>query len=499
MLTPPPSHQQFQASLQRRLAPLLRALPSADPSSFAENLQLVWYANLDAFAPTLAALYDPAVGRPGFDPLAMFRSLLLMHQRGVLRITDWAEQLHTQPILAVLAGFEPDQPPAATTLYDFLARCHAWRRGPGSITLPPRKSPPAPKRGQKVPPNERKLARFGRFFLRLFRQQQPSAALPEDTWNELLNIGVVGSVQQGIIPTDQPVDLANDTADLRSGGNSFGHRNCSCPDRNCSCPRTYSDPGARTGWDSSANCFYRGRKLGAAIETASGHGLPLVITLHPADRSDPALFQQLLVRGRRALSTCQLGPGFALADSAADYPPLYDLAFECGFNPLFDRRAYAPEPLPDSLAAVLTAHGATLDANDRPRCARAFLHSAGHVRPGVHVWRCPLRDPQTCPVLSCPLRAGASLIINERTAPRRLTANPRKRLADKRRYNKRTDCERFNSLCKAWCRLDLVRHRRDYLYLGRSAVCAILTHIRLWRPKRLPPAQAWIQNWLAAC
>jgi len=131
------------------------------------------------------------------------------------------------------------------------------RQVPGWCGPPPAVPPGAAAsyRGQKPPPNEGKLVRISRFFLRLFRQQQPAAALPEDTWNHLLQVGVAGSVQQGIIPTDRPVDLAEDTSDLRSGGNTLGHR--TCPDRNCSCPRTYSDPGARTGWDSSANCRHQ--------------------------------------------------------------------------------------------------------------------------------------------------------------------------------------------------------------------------------------------------
>jgi len=76
--------------------------------------------------------------------------------------------------------------------------------------------------------------------------------------------------------------------------------------------------------------------------------------------------------------------------------------------------------------------------------------------------------PLACPVHTCPLRTGASLVINERNEPRRLTANRDKCPADKRRYKKRTSCERFTHSARpgagsTWCvtpRLPLLRSLR---------------------------------------
>ncbi|MGH9939056.1 MAG: transposase, partial [Blastocatellia bacterium] len=79
--------------------------------------------NLDPLAESLASLYsDNPRGRPPYDPLAMLRALILMAILHQTSIKNFASDLRSKPRLAQLAGFEPNQTPAAGTFYLFIDR-----------------------------------------------------------------------------------------------------------------------------------------------------------------------------------------------------------------------------------------------------------------------------------------------------------------------------------------------------------------------------------------
>jgi hypothetical protein len=61
-------------------------------------------------------------GAPAREPVAMFRSLLLMEMNHCSSIDDWVKQLKAFPIWAILSGFEPGNVPGVGTFYDFMKR-----------------------------------------------------------------------------------------------------------------------------------------------------------------------------------------------------------------------------------------------------------------------------------------------------------------------------------------------------------------------------------------
>lgn len=91
-------------------------------------------------------------------PSDMLRSLLLCIFRRVSSLTKWAEELKTQPSLAIISGFEPDNVPGVGTFYDFISRL--WNADSRSLSppeRPKRRKPDKPsKKGQKAPPLEKK-------------------------------------------------------------------------------------------------------------------------------------------------------------------------------------------------------------------------------------------------------------------------------------------------------------------------------------------------------
>ncbi|MEI3612647.1 transposase [Pseudogracilibacillus sp. SO30301A] len=62
---------------------------------------------------------NPRGRKPRNNPSDMLRSLLLMHKLQYTSVDKWVEALKTNPLYAILSGFEPDSTPGVGTFYDF--------------------------------------------------------------------------------------------------------------------------------------------------------------------------------------------------------------------------------------------------------------------------------------------------------------------------------------------------------------------------------------------
>ena len=491
-LRPVVPHTQFQAEARAQLVAHYPDL-AVSLRPWDDDLRLVWQADLDFADSVLRPLYSP-VGCPvTYDPKALFRSLLLCHQRGFRSLTLWALQLRREPVLAILSGFHPDRTPTVGLFYAFLDRLYPLlpaRRLRGIVRRHRRVAKPPS--GQKLPPGRGKLARCASWLLR--HLAECPASTPEDIWDALLAEAVGSSARQGILPTESPLAAAADGSLLRSGAHSHGHKACACSERRCSCPRFFSDPTARVGYDSTNNCFLLGRSAYALTDTDSGHHLPLILTMGPANRHDALGLMYSLRKARHCLHRAGVSLGTAFADSAHDHAPVYRFLIALGLEPVFDRHGKLPQPLP-AVIEHLTRAGLTLSPEGRPRCAHGFLHSAGHARPGVRLFQCPRRDPDNCPCSGCPLRDGRRWTIDVRQQPRLLAVNPQTEPAGRRRYKRRTNVERTFSLITSASGLDTARHRRDYVWHGRLAVAAILVHARVWSRSDRVSTDDWLTAW----
>src|SRR5574341_1296624 len=76
-----------------------------------EDLFMVTSLNFNPVQPLLHSLYSPVERRPPRDPSSMLGSLLLMIHNQTPSITQWVQQTRTQPLLAILAGFDPSDTP----------------------------------------------------------------------------------------------------------------------------------------------------------------------------------------------------------------------------------------------------------------------------------------------------------------------------------------------------------------------------------------------------
>ena len=90
----------------------------------------------------------------------MLRSLLLAVICKVTSITQWVDILRTQPLYAVISGFEPDDVPGVGTFYDFINRL--WKLDTNNISshikFPKRKPSNPPVKGEKAAPVEKNTA-----------------------------------------------------------------------------------------------------------------------------------------------------------------------------------------------------------------------------------------------------------------------------------------------------------------------------------------------------
>ena len=116
------SHEKYQGFLKQHIP----ALYHADPNrlvSFSKHLSALWQLDLDPAIPYFIEHYS-ACGRPAvFDPIDLFRSLVLMTKtRNHFGITEWSQALRNDRVLATLSGFFPDKTPSVGAFYTFLDR-----------------------------------------------------------------------------------------------------------------------------------------------------------------------------------------------------------------------------------------------------------------------------------------------------------------------------------------------------------------------------------------
>ena len=94
------SHAQFQQRLRQEL---LNRYPDPAQSllTWSEELRSVWWTDLDFLQPVLRRAY-PDGGRPVlYQPVSLFRSLLLCHQRQFRTLTAWAKCRGSQRLTLV--------------------------------------------------------------------------------------------------------------------------------------------------------------------------------------------------------------------------------------------------------------------------------------------------------------------------------------------------------------------------------------------------------------
>jgi hypothetical protein len=119
----PVSHNQYSETLCESLTKWLKRKSRRLKEQWLDAALTLLGINLDTASTILEPLYSPDPrGQKPFEPVRMFRSLLLMIILGYTRISEWAEELRNKPRLAIISGFVPFDTPATGTFYAFIDR-----------------------------------------------------------------------------------------------------------------------------------------------------------------------------------------------------------------------------------------------------------------------------------------------------------------------------------------------------------------------------------------
>ncbi|GAB6172411.1 hypothetical protein JCM15765_18890 [Paradesulfitobacterium aromaticivorans] len=298
----------------------------------------MWLADLSRAIPILEPCYVSSKrGKVPRDPLAMLRSFFVMGLEGFVSITKWVKALKSQPVLAILRGFEPNDTPGIGTFYEFIDRI--WL---AQGHTKPRLKSPNQKPRQKGKRNEKMETpkhpgSVERLVNRVTKSQDsPAPSAPyEVVMNLFKHCFVLPSAHFGLLGDPSNLSLAGDATTVRSGSNRLGRKTCSCHEQgvyNCDCPRSFSDPDASWGWDSYREEYFWGRSLYEFVASDSPYDLPIYFMLAAAKRHDSILCVSALDKARKFY------PEFSFAelslDSAHDAYLIYCLLDSWDITPI---------------------------------------------------------------------------------------------------------------------------------------------------------------------
>jgi Transposase domain (DUF772) len=150
--------------------PELSSLPSLSLSTLHAWLPLL---SLDSLRPLLLQSYSPLPrGKHRYDPVVLFRALLVMWLSGHSSLHAWSRLLRASPPLSLSLGF-PSFSPSVSTFYDFLERLHNGPWQPPASRLPSRRGTRFARTLKRKP-----TAEHGHLSNGLYKTFQADGALP---------------------------------------------------------------------------------------------------------------------------------------------------------------------------------------------------------------------------------------------------------------------------------------------------------------------------------
>lgn len=264
----------------------------------------LWNADFTGIIKFLKSLYSNSTqGAPPKDPVAMFRSLILMSLTGETSISKWVDTLRSNPFFAIVSGFLPacmgssrieninaDPIPGVGTFYDFMDRLIRQDRILYKSKLRKRrKQKPKKKKHQK--PDSPPTTITERLFNRIVKFSD--SKLPdsiESTLNNILKeLFVLPSLETNLLGDSTKLDIAGDGTCMPTHASPYGKKVCDCklkPGEHCNCKRLFKDPTATWGWDSYKETFFYGHVLHVFTASDSFYSLPIHIKCVTGERHD---------------------------------------------------------------------------------------------------------------------------------------------------------------------------------------------------------------------
>ena len=454
------------------------------PNNIRKAINMITYPDLsyiDDIMRNYYSKYGPAP-RPAS---CMLRSLLLAMICKVTSITQWVDILHTQPLYAVISGFEPDNIPGVGTFYDFINRL--WKLDTNNISshikFPKRKPSNPSVKGDKAAPVEKNTV-TEELEATMSGQSPISAHQPFSLLFKIFEHFLLISHTQGLINLNS-LQLAGDGTPVvtasreRSKAIVKGARSYEHP-----LPRYYSQPDCDIGWDSYRECYYSGYDL--YVLTDVNNGLPIFPLLNPASRHDSFCFLHTWSAMKKHMPYAKINSAYL--DSAHDAMAIHKYFQEEKIHAFIDLGRVAKPSIRE---------GFHLDKDFRPICPAGYrMHREGNDYKHMRIkFTCPLaiRKDNTricrCENPCTTAKSGAMVYLSRKDNPRLFTTPSRDSSECRREYRKRTSVERSNKSMKVDYLLEHGRHRSSKMWYFRLYCIMMCQHLNAW--KRPLGSEVW--------
>ena len=489
------SHQEYQSFVKNYLSLIYLARDQLSVLLlFKDVFAKLWLTDLSPAISHFAGLYASS-GRPARDPVALFRSLLLMRVLKVKSLDVWVKLMRSFPLWAVLSGFPPDDVPGVGTFYGFTARL--WPGDSPHVNLKVRrcrKKPKKGKKGQKAPVSSPGVVQ--RLVDHFVDEKNVKPGAYDSLHLFFKDVFVLPSARLGLLGDPKALSVAGDGTSVRTGGSRYGKSLCDCRKRGifrCDCLRRFSDADASWGWDSYREVFFYGRSLYFFTAVDSPHDLPLYLNFFYAQRHDSVCFVPAWV------DLVRLYPEFSfsrcLLDSAHDAYPIYRLLRLYGVEAFIDlnERNGGNVVYQDDIS--LSPHGI-------PVCSGAHIMAYGgycydRMR---HKWRCP-KSRKSWGVLcdrNCSSSSyGRVFYTYEADNLRFFSRVPRGSSAWKTVYKGRTSVERTNKRAKCDYLLEDKKRRSTRDWFVEGLLAASCLHMDAWAQHASLDVEALFLGWMA--
>lgn len=482
LLKASPSHQEFQNFVKEQLQ--LHYLRNGLFNVVLLNekfLARVWCTDLSKVADIVGWRYSPNKGAPARDPVAMFRSLLLMEFVRERSLDTWVSTMRSEDFFAILSGFLPGDVPGVGTFYDFIKRL--WLSTSAHLSSKVRKPRRKPRKGAKKGDKSplRRPGAVKRLVDRYLAHPPLFHSRPHDLFQKIFKeCFVVPSAKHGLLGDVNAFSIAGDGTSARTGASRYGKLICDCRKNgvfNCNCHRKFSDPDAAWGWDSYREEFYFGRTLYAFSAADSSYDLPVYLNFFKAYRHDSLAFVYSF------FDFLQLNPDFKLKecmlDSAHDAYAIYELLHHYDVAAFIDLNLRAQ-------GMGSCRDGFSLTKEGLPVCP------AGHIMAyhgfckdrQRHKWRCPKTRKKWLVSCDSPCSVspyGRVFYTREKDNLRFFTRIPRGSKLFKARFRRRTTVERFFKRIKEDYLFERKTKTRSSMnWYFRAFAVSMCTHIDAW-------------------
>jgi len=486
-----------------------RFIDYSNDSSFWSSLQeyrkemvTITSLNLDPAADILNPIYSPVHRRPHRDVLCMLRALIMMTLLKIKGITEWVERMRAMPLFAILAGFDPDDTPGVGTYYDLMKRiidgpyqkpCEHIVKRSSLDTGKHLRNIPSEKEQKKDDQNPNQSQSE-----KLVKELLPKAGQPrsndfEKVLDDLLfKIGIIPSVEQGLIKGLEHLTVTGDGSILISAASPRGEPTCSCKDEgnnNCEHARSYTSPTATWCYDAYRDTFFFGDRYYHLITSQNGHDFPLSTIMPGGNESDYTLSIKGLDHFLKTVRENNSGMhiDFFCGDGHHDSYAHYTYLAAKQIFPVIPLSKNSKKSFPHLSDSTLK-----LDTDGTPLCpaGERMRHLMFDKKKQTHVYVCPVKRNThrngKCIYVThldeCPRKQdcapqsslGPLVYIKSDTDPRLYPPLPRDSKKFKEIMNQRSATERCNYLNDTY-RVDRAHRNADY-GLIRLTLANIVEH-----------------------